>query len=945
MAQNKSGLVGSGQVIGAIAIGLFSLEAINPLPLLASSTEVRMTLDSQSSVVNELNVPNVPNVPNSIERARKLYESGRFLESVELLLGAASSFEASEDVVGRAIALSNLSLALQQLGRWQEAAEAIAASLAAINTTDLEAGNIAGTREMNEPQKILVVAGVLETQGKLQLATGQLQEAIETWQQASKLYHSVSLAEGLAGKIRSEINRAGAMQALGLYRQALKTLTQVEASLQDQPDSSLKATGLLSLGKAELALGNLEESREILEESERIARGVGDARGRSAALLSLGNTARARQNAEAALGFYREAAIASADSLTRLQAQLNELGLLVEIEPGNTNVSELLPQIESALAGLPPSRQRITARINFAQSLMNLAIAGEGWTDKLSGKHQYFDARTVCTENFSSIGCASSTIDAEAVDSDGLTSKPSLENSAARQLALAVQEARSLQDRRAESYAIGQLGKLYEGSGQYREALELTESAARVAEEINAADIAYQWQWQLGRVLKAQNNIEGAIAAYSEAVNTLQSLRGELTAVNPDVQFSFRETVEPVYRQFVALLLQEQEPSQKNLQQAREAIESLQLAELDNFFQDACLDAQPQQIEEFDPAAATIYPIMVGDAIEVILSLPGKPLRHYSTSSGSTSSGSTSSGSTTSEAVSSTVAKMRQSLRRTSFEQERLPVAQKIYNWLIRPAEEDLAASGIETLVFVLDGELRNLPMAALHDGERYLIEKYGVVLTPGLQLLPSQKLAPEKLSILTAALGQARQGFPAIPGVIEEISQIQEEFPAEVLLDAEFTNKSLQEQIAAVPFPVVHLATHGQFSSKAEETFILTWDNKIKVADLHDLLSARRSWESNPIELFVLSACETAAGDDRAALGLAGIAVRSGARSTLATLWQVNDDSTALFMAQFYRELAKQPAPSKAEALRRAQLALLEQSPYRHPYFWAPFVLVGNWQ
>ncbi|NER32903.1 MAG: CHAT domain-containing protein [Oscillatoria sp. SIO1A7] len=288
---------------------------------------------------------------------------------------------------------------------------------------------------------------------------------------------------------------------------------------------------------------------------------------------------------------------------------------------------------------------------------------------------------------------------------------------------------------------------------------------------------------------------------------------------------------------------------------------------------------------------------------------------------------------------------MRQSLRRTSFERERLPLAQKIYDWLIRPAEEELATSGIETLVFVLDGELRNLPMAALHDGKQYLIEKYGVAMTPGLQLLPSQKLSPEELNILTGALGQARQGFPALPGAMEEIGKIQQEFPVEVLLDAEFTNQSLQEQIAAVPFPVIHLATHGQFSSNAEDTFILTWDNKINVTNLRELLGTRSQQELQAIELFVLSACETAAGDDRAALGLAGVALRSGARSTLATLWQVNDASTALFMARFYRELASQPALGKAEALRRAQLALLEQSRYQHPYFWAPFVLVGNWQ
>jgi CHAT domain-containing protein len=111
----------------------------------------------------------------------------------------------------------------------------------------------------------------------------------------------------------------------------------------------------------------------------------------------------------------------------------------------------------------------------------------------------------------------------------------------------------------------------------------------------------------------------------------------------------------------------------------------------------------------------------------------------------------------------------------------------------------------------------------------------------------------------------------------------------------------------------------------------------------LDTLLRAREQGELNPIELLVLSACQTATGDRRAALGLAGLAVRSGARSTLATLWSVNDRSTALFMVEFYRELG-QPGVTKAQAVRNAQLALLKQPQYEHPYYWAPFILLGNW-
>jgi CHAT domain-containing protein len=273
-----------------------------------------------------------------------------------------------------------------------------------------------------------------------------------------------------------------------------------------------------------------------------------------------------------------------------------------------------------------------------------------------------------------------------------------------------------------------------------------------------------------------------------------------------------------------------------------------------------------------------------------------------------------------------------------------LPFSQQVYNWLIRPAEADLVRSQVKTLVFVPDGPLRNIPMGALHDGKRYLMEKYAIALTPGLELLESQPLARGQLKALTAGLSEARQGFPALIYVEPELSQIGSQVPSEVLLNQKFTSATLQQEIDKVPFPIIHLATHGQFSSKAEDTFILTWNGRINVKDLNDFLQTSELHRSSPIELLVLSACETAKGDNRAALGLAGVAVRAGARSTLATLWTVDDEASADLMSRFYQELANATV-TKAEALRRAQQSILQDPRYRQrPYYWAAYVLVGNW-
>lgn len=369
-------------------------------------------------------------------------------------------------------------------------------------------------------------------------------------------------------------------------------------------------------------------------------------------------------------------------------------------------------------------------------------------------------------------------------------------------------------------------------------------------------------------------------------------------------------------------------PSQENLKQAREAIEALQLAELDNFFRAACVTARPVEIDQIDSQAAVIYPIILPHQLAVILALPNQPLHYHKASLPQAE-------------VEQILTQMRQSLRPTAFVEDWLPAAQQVYDLLLRPVETQLSAGGIKTLVFVPDGLFRNLPMAALHDGQHYLIENYSAVLTPSLQLLPSPSLERLRLHVLLAGLSQAREGFTALPNVAVEIDQIKAEVPAQVLLDQAFTNQSFEKQVDSSAVSVVHLATHGQFSSNAEDTFILTWDGRINVQQLDQLLRDRR--DLSPVELLVLSACETAAGDRRAALGMAGVAVRSGARSTLASLWAVGDRSTALLMIEFYRELG-QPETTKAEALRRAQVALLHQDDYASPYYWAPFVLLGNW-
>lgn len=489
----------------------------------------------------------------------------------------------------------------------------------------------------------------------------------------------------------------------------------------------------------------------------------------------------------------------------------------------------------------------------------------------------------------------------------------------------------------ALSYAYGCMGSLYEDEKRYEDALYFTRKAVFEAQRSNISEIMYQWQWQSGRLMKNMDNIDGAISSYRLAVYHLKRIRDDFSrGCNKGTCMSFRDAVGPVYFELADLLLKRSshesapENIQKDLIEARNTVEQLKVVELQDYFQDECLAANQSRSTDIDDISkgkiAAVYPIMLPDRTELLVSLKGK-MKQFTVSTGSNE-------------LTRVVERFRKKLQQPSS--RFLREARKLNQWLIAPFEKELAKENIDTLIFIPDAALRTIPMSVLHDGKKFLIDRYAVVTTPGLTMTDPKPLARQNLQMLLNGLTEGVQGFSPLPNVNYELQSVNKLYNSKMLKNESFTTKSVEQALKSTPYSVVHIASHGQFDRNPKNTFLLTHDDKLTI-DVLEKLVRMSDYREEPVELLTLSACQTAVGDDRAALGLAGVAIKAGARSALATLWFIDDAATSRMVTAFYHQL-KNPEISKAKALQNAQIKLKADARFKHPAFWAPFLLIGNW-
>ena len=729
-------------------------------------------------------------------------------------------------------------------------------------------------------------------QGRSALASGQPGEARDLFTQALEA----------AQQRNAPAQETDARIALAESERGLGDLPAARAQLQaalalnesSAPDPARSAALEIALGGVALAQGRAEDAQARLEAGARGADEAGRNDLAAAALMDLGTLLALQGQGEEALERYRQSeqsAQAAGDDLAAAKALANA----ARVDANDPERSRSLLERGQTLAQkLPGSAVKANLLIGLAQREIALAAEWPG-------------------------------------------AQAALRANAANLLLEALAAADAVGDPRTASYALGFLGGVYEEAGRPGEALAMTRRAAMRAARGDAPEALYRWQAQSGRLLAAEGKITEATTAYQHAVDHLQSLRHRQAWGGDLGVSSFETAILPVYYALVDLLLRQaaSEPvgdaRQALLRRARDTVEELRAAELRDYFQDDCVDAQRAKLaalESVSASALVIYPVPLSDRLVILVGLPSGRLEQYSVPVGRTE-----------------VEREAHSLRRRLQERTNrryLAHARTLYDWLLRPLEHRLDSGEFETLVFVPDGALLTIPMATLHDGEKFLIERFALALTPGMELTDPRAMDPDNLRALLAGMSEGSEGFSPLPNVVAEIDAIRAMTPSDVLLNADFRRETLHRELSGEPFGLVHLATHAQFSGTAGGAFLQAWDGPIGINELAADIELFR-FRDAPLELLTLSACETAQGDDRAALGLSGIAIQSGARSAVGTLWSVNDPAAASLINAFYHAMLV-GGESRAQALRGAQQELLAQRQYRHPVYWAPFILIGSW-
>ena len=755
-----------------------------------------------------------------------------------------------------------------------------------------------------------------------------------------------------SGLWQSEFEAGVRARASGNISESIDTL---ELAVARAGDAAARRRAQLQLGFSLAQAGRFAEADRILQAARE-----GAPPSQSASItLALGNVAAAEHAVDRAKAFYEavleSASTGPADDDVKVLARLD----MARLQPPR----ERLKAFEDLYLRI----EEVGSRTYRARALLNLGQQASESVE--TARLLSSDAHTVAAPPGSS--------DAHATPLDRVLRLSYRSLSEAADLA----EQSGNGPLRAQAFDV--LAQLYENEERYVDAGRFNQRALALTQGLEPGQVEglqMRLEWRAGRLQRRRGETAAALASYMRAAQHAESIRPDLPIVDETGQSTYQTVLKPLFASLLDLMLESADAPAAGREAARlssalDVIELTHQAEMQDYLGDRCsVDAISKgATAPADHDLAVIYTIILKDRVEVVVRWTDGVEHHSIPISAA--------------ALEEQIAQFRGQLLDTSSN-DYLTLAQKLYGWLIEPVAARLARSGVRELVFVPDGSLRLLPFAVLHDGHSYLVEHYAIATVTGLTMTATGGAARQRELSLLAGLAQpgpvvgkladmgfsdspvlsGSRGLPArspirdiagslgrdaaaqgdaalrselaLPGVTAEIQQIKALGRSVALLNDEFTVARFQREVASGRYQRIHIASHGFFGANAQDSFLLAFDNVIRMDDLQKLIADNGS-QSGSIELLTLSACDTATGDDRAPLGFAGAAIKARARSVVGTLWAVSDAAARQLMQGFYAGLAHE---GKAQALAQAQRALIHSDSFSHPYYWGPIMLIGDW-
>ena len=706
---------------------------------------------------------------------------------------------------------------------------------------------------------------------------GEIHQALSAWSQAAEIYRLQGLGDKEAETI---LKISQGYTNLGQFRLAI---FQLEKLLSSAKEPSLIARTWEKLGNAYSRSGDFSKAISAYHKSLGIEQSLSTLNNLVVLLqkqnLQLLLQADSSRKGEETQRYRREAQFYVGESLKYAEQAL----LYRENEESSSSVRALIEWAKVSPTGLSAEHlergRRLLSNLSSSRTKVFLAI---NWAKLDSQRASYwlFEARKV---------------------------------------------AEAMEDELAESYALLELGFLSEKSGNFPQALEYAQLARQKAESRLVFDSLYQSQWLSGRIYQKTGNLTAATVAYRDSIASLDALNQGFTNISVERRMDFKTEIEPIYRELLALLLNSSNPSESSLAESLLVFDKLRLAQLHNYFGDNCfeIEREARSVENTlaGKNAVLLNSIILENQTHFILQLPDGTLHHSQAE--------------ISKAEITKLANDWYKTIKTSYGWQTFSPGQDLYNLIIRPLAKELESANPSTIIFVHDGVLRNLPMAALYDGENFLAQKWASVSSIGLNFVSTAN-REKKPKALAFGLGVARDEWSKLAHVEQEVENVIDIVGGEKFLDEDFTSDNFVKELEQGNYSVLHLATHGYFGGVAENSFILAYDRPLSALELEASLARSKT----QITLLVISACETAISSERSALGLAGVALRSGVDSVLGSFWQVQDDVQLELMEAFYANFFTQNL-GLAEIVQRIQIEQIKRK--SHPSNWAALNLLGD--